>query len=362
MKKIFCPLIVTLTVLLFTSCQKIDINDDPTAITTVQQDKDYINQTSNETVTCIRGVENGIFTQTLVKFLGMVNGNFNNENWTDSIADGLDIAAGTIQLDSINDKFNYNAYKGNYNWNRLNRTFVRTASNSINVNFPSEPNQLLNNMSFKFTNYTDGLYQINALNKYLPTVAKATIDKNGEQIASIDYSAVFGSGNFPTPNNVVLTIFLKPHTYRITISKINNLQFGFKIELGGLCNGIAQGNVTFLNDDYNNLDIEQDLKNVELTYTSETLKVITNWNAQAYYAFTNPTTTNTNSTFTSNMYKNDTKIGELKFKDLPNGDTKVFIYYKDGTSDNVDVYTNTFTTQLKNILRPYFGNDVDNWF
>jgi len=92
------------------------------------------------------------------------------------------------------------------------------------------------------------------------------------------------------------------------------------------------------------------------------LKVVTNWNAQAYYAFTNPTTTNTNSTFTSKVYKNASQIGELKFVDLPNGDTKVYIYYADGTRDDVEVYSNLFIPQFKNILRPYFGNDVDTWF
>jgi hypothetical protein len=346
----------------FVSCQKTDLNNDPTATTTVQQDKDYINQTSNETITCIKGVENGVFSQTLVKFLGLVNGNLNNENWADSVSTGLDDAAGGIELDSANSKFNYNFYKGTYNWNRVNRTFVRTPSNTITVNFPSEPNQVANNMVFKFTDYTDGLYQINALNEYLPTLVKATVDKNGEQIASVSYNAVYGSGSFPTPNAVTFNLFLKPHNYRITVNRITNLKFGFKIELGGLCDGIAQGTVTFLNDDYNNLDIEEDLSTVEMTYTSQTFKVVTNWNAQAYYAFNNPTTNNTNSTFTSIVYKNDSKIGELKLRDINANDSDLFIYYKDGTFDNVSVYTDTFVPQLKNILRPYFGNDVDDWF
>ena len=328
MKKIILLAVVLATAVGFYSCTKSGLED--VGSTTVQQDKDFITQTANNTIECIRGVDNGVFTQTLIKFLGAANGNTINENWIDSMSNALDAAAGTIKLDTLTDKLNYNNYKGVYNWNRITKTFVRTASSTIEVNFPSEPSQLTNNMTFKFTTYTDGIYS---------------------------------SGNFPAPVNVVLTLYLKPHTYKISVNRITNVQFGYKVELGGDCGSVAEGKVTFLNDDYNNLDVEQDLKAVDMTYTKGSMTITTNWNAQAYYAFTNPNTTNINSTFTSEVKREGLKIGDLKFKDAPNGDRRVFIYYKDGTSDDVEVvYANPLKAQLRNIFRPYFGNDVDTWF
>jgi hypothetical protein len=362
MRKFLCTISIIVAIsAFFNSCTKSGL-EDFTPTTTVQEDKDFIIKTTNNTIVCIKGVENGIFTQTFVKFLGAVNGNINNQNWVDSLSDALDVATGGIQFDSATDRFLYNNIKGTYTWNRFTKTFIKTPSTTMSVLFPSEPTQLSNNMVFKFTNYTDGLYQVNALNQYLPTFAKASMDKNGEEIMKVDYNGTFSSGSFPSPINVVLNIYLKPHNYKITVNRITNLQFGFKIELGGDCGSVTEGKVTFLNDDYNNLDVEQDLSNVQLTYTKAPLSIVNNWNAHQYYQFTNPTTNNINSTFTSVMYNGTEKIGELKFKDLANGDRKVFIYYRDGTSDNVDVYTNSFITQLKNVLRPYFGNDVDDWF
>ncbi len=361
MKKIILLVVVVAIAIGFYSCTKSGLED--VGPTTVQEDKDFITQTANNTIECIRGVDNGVFTQTLIKFLGAANGNTLNDNWIDSMGNALDAAAGVIKLDTLTERFNYNNYKGIYNWNRVTRTFVRTASSTIEVNFPSEPTQFTNNMSFKFTTYTDGQYQINALNKYLPITAKANLTKNGEEISKIDFSGIYSSGNFPAPVNVVLSVYLKPHTYKISVNRITNLQFGYKVELGGDCGSVAEGKVTFLNDDYNNLDIEQDLKTVDMTYTKGPMTIVTNWNAQAYYGFTNPNTTNINSTFTSVVNREGLKIGDLKFKDVPNGDRRVYIYYKDGTSDDVEeVYANPLKVQLRNIFRPYFGNDVDNWF
>jgi hypothetical protein len=360
MKKILALFMAFTIAIGFYSCTKSGLDD--VGPTTVQEDKDFITQTANNTIQCIRGVDNGVFTQTLIKFLGASGGNTLNTNWIDSMTNALDVAAGVIKLDTLTERFNYNTYKGIYNWNRVTKTFIKTASSTIEVNFPSEPTQVANNMSFKFTTYTDGQYQINALNKYLPVTAKANLTKNGEEIANIDFSGLYSSGNFPAPINVVLNVYLKPHNYKITVNRITNLQFGYKIELGGDCGSVAEGKVTFLNDDYNNLDIEQDLKSVDMTYTKAQLTITTNWNAQAYYAFLNPNTTNINSTFTSEVKREGLKIGDLKFVDAPNGDRKVYIYYKDGTSDDIEVYANPLKSQLKDIFRPYFGNDVDTWF
>jgi hypothetical protein len=240
MKKYFLQLFVALaTIFALNACTKSGLTEDNSP-TTVQQDKEFITQTANNTATCVSQTVNGVFAQALVKFVGAVNGNTYNENWVDSMTNALDLSAGVIQLDPVTDRMNYNNYKGVYTWNRIPKTFTRTASPSILVNFPSEPAQLTNNMVFKFTEYADALFQVNALNQYLPTSAKASFEKAGEEIASVNYSGVFSSGSFPVPVNVVFNLYLKPHNYKVTVTRITNLQFGFKIDLGGDCGSVAE--------------------------------------------------------------------------------------------------------------------------
>ena len=357
---IFCGFFV-LTFALFFSCQKSG-DSSPTANTTVAEDKVFINTTYNNTITCIKGIRDGEFSQTLITFLAISNNVVGNETWINEMTDALELTMGSIQLDPNNSKFDFAAYKGVYDWNRTTKKFTKTTSTAgIFVNFPSEPSKLTNNVSIKFTTYTDGLYQANAKNIYLPTAVKATLSKDNVELVNVDATGIYSTGSFPSPINVVCSVTLKPHTYKVTVTRLANTQFAVKVELGGDCGSVIDSKVTFLNDDYNNLVVEDDLSKIEATYTKGDLNIKMNWDAKTYFAISNPTTENLNNTISCVVNSGVNKIADLKFKDV-NGSRKVYIYYKDGSSEDVAVYNDPFLTQFKNILRPYFGNDVDTWF
>jgi hypothetical protein len=356
----YCTLVL-ICITTFFSCQKTS-DPSPTGNTTVPEDKVFVTTTYNNTINCIKGIKDGELSQSLISFLALSNGVVGNETWLNQMTEELELTLGTIDLDPNTSKFNFPAYKGVYDWNRTTKKFTKTTSAAgIFINFPSEPAKLTNNVSIKFTTYTDGLYQANAKNIYLPTSIKASITKGNVEIVNVDATGNFSSGNFPSPISIVCSVTLKPHTYKFTITRLTNTQFAVKVELGGDCGSVIDTKVSFLNDDYNNLVIEDDLSKIEATYTKGDFNIKLNWDTRAYYAFSNPTTANLNSTISCEVNNGIYKIGDLKFKDV-NGSRKVFIYYKDGTSDDVAVYNDPFIVQLKNIFRPYFGNDVDTWF
>ena len=149
----------------------------------------------------------------------------------------------------------------------------------------------------------------------------------------------------------------------MSITEINSTKFKLTSDMfsGQGCGMTISATVTFKNDDYNNLAIEDDLKTLEGEYKSGDMSIKSNWDASAYYAISNPTTTTLNSTLSNTVYNKTEKIADLKFLDVA-GNRKLFIYYKDGTSENTSVYYDPFLTNLKNTLRPLFGVDVDNWF
>jgi hypothetical protein len=359
-KKLLSLLIIAVT---FATCQReADPRPPPGAPTTVIEDKAFLNNTITNTLNCIKNVRDGVSIQALFRFMALSGGTVGNEGWIDTMSNELELKMGTIELDTANSKFNFSNYWGTYNWNKTTRVFTKTPATGIFINFPSEPAQASNNVNIKFDTYNDGLYQANAKNIYLPTRVKMNMLKDNVEIVNVDYTGIFSSGNFPSPISLVLNVKVSPQTYKVTVTRLSNVEFSTKIELfGSDCGAVIDSKITFLNDDYNNLDIEEDLSKVEATYTKSNFIVKGNWDARAYYLFPNPTTNEINSTFVCAVYNGTAKIGDLRFKDV-NGNRKLYIYYKDSTSEDVAVYSDRFTNELKEILRPYFGNDVDNWF
>lgn len=347
---------------IFSSCQQEPDPNPPTGPTTVAEDKAFLNATVTNTLNCIRTVRDGTTLQAFVRFLALSNGTVGNEVWVENMLDELELKMGVLELNDPDKKFNFSNYWGTYTWNSTTSTFTKTPATGIFINFPSEPAQVLNNVNIRFTTYTDGLYQANAENIYLPTVVKINMLKDNVEIVNVDYTGNFSSGNFPSPISVILNIKVSPQTYKITVTRLSNVIFNTKVELfGGDCSAVLDKKVIFLNDDYNNLDISEDLSKVEATYTKGDFIVKGNWDARAYYLFPNPNTNEINSTFTCSVYKATEKIGDLRFKDV-SGSRKLYIYYKDNTSEDAAVYSDRFTGDLKEILRPYFGNEVDTWF
>jgi len=362
MKKIiiFCLLLSAIVVTVI-SCSKNNTTNNTTTPTTVAEDKTFLTNEFNTTLNCITNVRDGLSMQALISFLALSNGTVSNDAWIQKMSNSLKNQMGQLQLNSNDSKFNFSNYYGNYTWNFSTQSFTKTAATGIIINFPSEQSKTTNNSTLKFLTYSDGLYQANAKSIYLPTNAKITLDKDNVQIASVDFTGNYSTGSFPNPISVVLSVSMNPHNYKVTIGQITSTQFSVKVELGGDCNSVIDGKVSFVNDDYNNFKLEDDLDKVQFTYTKGDMSVVTNWDARTYYSLSTTTTTNLNSTFTSYVYNKTNKIGDLKFFDVGN-QRKLFIYYKDGTSENTSFYYDPFTAQLKTILRPYFGNKVDSWF
>jgi len=359
MRESLLSIVILIGVFLMNSCGK---KDDPASTsTTVAQDKDLLTITSNATIECAKGVINGISAQTLIKFFGLSNGTASNESWCKSMQKALENKMGKFEPDNSTGKFNYNLFQGKYDYDFSSKSFIKSSGTGIEVNMPSDPSKSINNVKIKITKYIDNAYMANSKTIYLPNECTAKVIVDGNEMVNLNYTGVFSTGSFPTPNNVKCNMTLSPHNYVIEIQKINNTQFSFSADLGGDCNSKVTGMVFFRNEDYNNFTLKDDLDKVEATYTKNKLKVEVKWDARTYYQFSNPSSDDINSTLISNVYNSGNKIGDLKFKKV-NNKTEVFINYKDGTSENTAFVYDPFATKLKGILRPYFGSQVDNWF
>ncbi|MCW3462561.1 hypothetical protein [Chitinophaga nivalis] len=349
-------------VIVMAGCSSKKDNVTVTEPTTVEQDKKSITDTRNLLFNCVKNIKDGQLIQSLINTAGLKNGDFGNEDWLNSITDALDVSFNYFELEE-GGRFNYARFAGNYNWDAATKKFIKTAAADITVSFPSSPTGTTNNYVVKMSTYKDGKYQVNMKDVYLPTAVKATCTKDGQTILSLDLAAVFSNGSFPIPQSIVLNLGLMPHNYLIKVNKITNTQFNVVTELqsGSDCVTALNAKVTFANEDYNNLELSEDLQAVEGTISKGDLSLQGSWNAAAYYKLSGHKAEDINGTFALNTFSKEQKIGELKLKNI-NNHNELVIFYKDQTSEAFNVYTDPFIADLKTMLKPYFGSDIENWF
>lgn len=360
-KSIFYFFIVVITTI---SCSKNNNTSNSTSNTTVAQDKAFIHDVTNSTNDCINDARHGQMAQSIIDFLDLSNGISGNDAWASDMSDALDSVMGNIQTTPNLNRFEFYLYQGNYTWNPSTHQFIKTSnSSSIVISFPSTPLSNVNDVTIRLWNYTDAPYPINAETFYLPLTANGKITKGSTEIANLNFSANYSTTGFPTPISINFTIFLSPHTYDFSIQQVNSKEFNFVSHLfsGNGCGITLNANVAFNYNDYDNFVLEDYLKSVRATYQNGSFIVKSNFDASTYYHLNNSSTFNLNNNLTNEVYNGSDKIADLRFVDV-NFERKLFIYYKDGTSEDTFVYYDPFLTNLKNMLRSIFGSDVDNWF
>lgn len=348
--------------ILMVSCTKEDSQQDNT--TTVEQDKTFLNGIVTNTNSCIQAAKDGNLSQTIINFLDLKNGIASNEDWAYNLDDRLQEVMGSLAFDENTYELNLQQYFGTYTWNNGTQKFIKTAStNAVVIAFPSSPSATSNNVTISLLEYVENLYHVNAKDVYLPLRARGNIVKDNVKIADVDFTANYSTGDFPIPLNVSFSLLMAPNTYNFTIQEVNSTKFNFSSQLltGEGCGINLNSTITFKNDDYNNLSIEEDLASITADYSSGDLNIKSNFDANTYFALNDPTTDNLNSSLLTTVYNKTQKIGELKFKDV-DGEQQLFIFYKDGSYENSSAYYEPFSTNLKNTLRPMFGEDVDWWF
>ncbi|MFB6455843.1 hypothetical protein ACE38W_11285 [Chitinophaga sp. Hz27] len=354
---------VALSVVMAGCSSKNSDEKGPQKPTTVGEDKLQLTQTRTNLFNCLKNIKDGSFIQSVISTTGLKDGDFANETWLNDLSDAMDNAFVGVELDNES-RFDFAHWAGKYTYNATTKAFEKTASADIVVTFPSSPAAGKNDYVFTITGYKDAKFQVNMENIYLPTACKASLTKDGTTLFSLDYTGSFSAGSFPIPQAVQLKLSLKPHDYLIKVNKITNTQFAAVVELqsGSDCVTAFNGKVSFANEDYNNLSLSEDLVSVEGLLEKGSLNVKGSWDAKKYYKLPTYKAADINSTISIFGYNGTDKTSEFRYKDNASGGYDLYVFYKDQTSDLATVYSDPFIADLKGMLKPYFGTDVDSWF
>lgn len=350
-------LILFALLLIIANCKKKGTDDNPVSETTVAEDKVFLSNSVNSVYSCISDLHNGSLANLFYSFTGMTNGDMNNDDWIGDMIDSLD----NVKDLSIIEGFNFSMpfYQGIYNYSAGSWT-TSALSGQVQANFPSSPSSGTNDCRLTITQAAmSGQYVVDNDTFHLPQNLSYSIARNGSTLSTMNITGSYtaNSSGFPLPQVVNINYHLEPFDYSINVSQNNSTsyQLDYGMQTGGSCQMDIHADLTFANDDFENFEISEDLTAVAFTVTRGDLRIEGTWNAQAYYAISNPTASQINSTIDFKVFHQSQKIGDLRFVDNGNGN-ELYIFYKDGTSENTSVYHDPFTDDLDALLLAKWGH------
>jgi len=352
MKKNVMKLVTILftTIFILNSCSS-DDSSTPSE-TTVAEDKVNIEESIDQLLDCFQNFENGSFSESVKNFFDISNGDISSE-YAEFLLDELDVFNFDIE------NFNFNAHKGAYTWNQSGQFWEFDSNvNDMVFFFPSEENSTNNNIELGITSYSSQTVIFNDENFLYPTNIAGYLKENGDEIFTINLSNVTYevNNNFSFPSNLDLVIFTAPFTHTFDLSKITSTQFDFSYDFqdNGSCVTSISSLINLNTSDYENITGAEDFDNAVGTILHQDFEIRYTVEIDNIDAIEDPTVIQINQLVNAEVFINDAKVGDLEYAENTDGETVVNIIYKDGTSDNVDIYVgDDFVDELEAIFSAF---------
>ena len=152
-------------------------------------------------------------------------------------------------------------------------------------------------------------------------------------------------------------MFLAPFTYTAKATRNTTKDFSASIAMadGSGCDYIMDANLTLKHDDYENLD-DEDFIDLSGKVKHNDLQVNYSVNLATLGALPDSATiVQINNEVTAEVLFDSKKIADLTIEENVNAEIDVIIQYKDGTSENTNVYFDTFADNVEAFLTDLTG-------
>jgi len=300
-------------------------------------------------------VENGI--QTLMNCLEFLEtGNFSNlliDIYDDADADASDFHETMldavedipnyqplIDLDYPNEPFNLQSYFGTYTYNSQLQSWTTTGSNSMmKMVFPLFTDSNSPDTTITISNASEQLMDIEDP-IYIPTSLSVDMSYNAQSMFAFNIDNVNYTmyGEIPVPDDVNFNIYMNPFTHDFSIDKISDDLFSVAYDLSSSdvgCVTQLQASVKLLNTDYENLE-DTDIDFINGEFTTNSLKVEFNIDAEYLFAIDDPTNSQINNFVDVMVFEDGVLLGEIEIQDEADDESSVHMVFVDGTSVNIE--------------------------
>ena len=353
MKKILPLLLLLIT--LFVSCSD-DDNTPGNQATSVEEDQQNIENSVNQFYDCIQSYEAGELSQFILNTLIDASGDI-DEAHIDMLLEQFDNQYGEA---IINDRLQFSNRLGNYTWNATTSQWEQSANaNKIVLSFPATEVTTTNDMEISFDSYSDTEVSFDAESIWLPSALSMSMKQNNVELASVTVSNITFdvNDNFSMPTNIEISILTAPFTHTINWSRNTPTEFNFEygFQNGTDCKTQLFSTVVLQDSDYGNItSVEEDVKSVLGSVLHNDFRIEYSANVEQVSAIEEPTATEINTFIDAAVFYNNIKIGDLLYDEV-NDEVEILIVFKNGTTQNVDIYVGDFVNQIETIFTEYIN-------
>lgn len=355
-------LIVLPSVLFFNSCDK-KPKGGGNVETTVDEDKNNINASFDNTINLLTDLENGDLVKSVIKYLKLTNGDVLNEVWIKDMVNSWITLTGIDDYIETYEKFSLDYFKGNYNYDQTTKTWTKSDNSKLVLNFPIDPTTTTNNCTLTVSEYTDFTATITNKTYNLPSKINVSLTRDGIEIFHLITNVVWDNSSFITVTNAQIDIYTAPFTQNIAIQQVSTTEYNCNIKLMSGNVGdpiIISSNVKLtepISESFFNSN-KAPINTIIASLTKGSIKFDGSFDFAAYNRYSNITIDQLNSVFSAKVLYNSNEIGDLKFKTV-NYNDELYIYYKDETSENTSVFYDPFITEIENIFNKYTTEQID---
>jgi hypothetical protein len=332
--------------------------NDTVIETTVEEDKENIENLFNDVITEAQALKGGCAAQAFDDFLNMDQGSALNSNWVDLIYNTLEAHLGITTYQT--GKFNFGSHVGTHSWNSASQAWNSATSptGKIVVEFPERMGATANTVVATADYYNDEMVMYNSYQYWLPTSFFAAAQVNNEECISAKLiSADYDNTSFQIPVSMELEIKLAPYVFEITATRTAPSEVN--VSLKAMNNGDEKFSLVvdlvYKNANYQTLNYFDDCESASGEFAFGNFKMPFTADFETARSLFNPTNTQVNALFDADVFYKDTEIANVDYAKDFQGYTDIVIVYKDGTSEDVETYYNDFLDRLELVVVEFTG-------
>jgi hypothetical protein len=297
------------------------------------------------------------------KYVGAGKGDYSRSSWSytqGSISEFVELLGeklgDAIDFSVIDEdrRFSFDKFQGKYTWNGTAKRWDQTADSKIIALFPFKEGQT-NNCELAFTAYEDKSCDIEGEQVYLPTKAGAYLSKDGTKLASIDVAANYT--NYGIPKSASLNIYAKPIKADLALDQTAPSKFTASISftdetsednnLSVVCDAVLSTNI----NEYSDFD-DCEFNSLKFTVKQSNLTIEGTVDIKTLEKVENPSVSDINKCINLMVYYRGQLTGTLKVEEVGD-DRYLYIFYKDGTYENTDIYYEKFLDDIEDLFKKY---------
>ncbi|WP_420582910.1 thrombospondin type 3 repeat-containing protein [Reichenbachiella sp.] len=328
--------------------------------TTVEEDKTHIQSALDGTYNCIRNLKNGDAIGTILDdMMELSNGDTPDEVWMNAVMENLGSTIDTgdeeesfrLVMSDIGGVFEFN--KSDSSWTETN-----SSTSKIELHFPTSKNAA-NNAVLVLDNYTDKSFTTDDSTYYLPTSASLSLSVDAIEVVGLSINeVVYGTGNVPLPTKVDVDIFLKPSNFHIVLESPVDTKFNLNLEVSNEegCGYGVEVDVELAHNQYDDIDIDTDIKSLTAGIHLEHLSVVTASDLSALFSLQDPTEEEINELVDLDLLINDFKVADVEY----NGSEDIlYLIFKDETKEDAFNYFEDFFEDVLGLVESYTGELIE---